>query len=64
MILYTNAGGYEPLNPENELWKGRNFRDTKYFSGLLRIMSERTRNLNFSEWQSVESIETVAVKFI
>ena len=64
MILYTNESGYELLNSENELWKGRNFRDTKYFSGLLRIMSERTRNLNFSEWQSVESVETVVVKLI
>ena len=34
MILYTNESGYELLSPENELWKGRNYSDTKYFSGL------------------------------
>ena len=46
MSLYWNESRYEPQNPENELWKGRNCCDTEYFSDLLGIISERTRNLS------------------
>ena len=58
-ILYTIDSRYGPLNPENEICKGRNYRDAKYFSDLSRIMSDGTRNFNFSRWSSVESVETV-----
>ena len=56
-ILYKNDSGYGPLNPENEICKGRSYRDTKYFSDLLRIMRDRTRNFNVSRRQSVESVQ-------
>ena len=46
MSLYWNESRYEPQNPEDEFWKGRNCCDTKYFSDLLGMMSERTRNLS------------------
>ena len=49
-ISYKIDSGDGPLDQENEVCKSRNYRDTKYFSDLLRIMSERTRNFSVSRW--------------
>ena len=31
-----NESGYEPRNPENELWKDRNYRDTPVFFWFIK----------------------------
>ena len=37
MKLYKkNESGYEPLNPENELWKGGSYHDTQAFFWFIK----------------------------